>query len=343
MDVGGNGPEGRPAEPPKPARTPGRKLQPLPAVEPVSSLLEAVAQGDGIFTGATAKPNGESHLSARRGYSAGKATTSAVAFETSETSETGRASETPLPGAVPSTEAQQQPRSLPISGPDMRVNPRGRPALFEEEPRPSSASLLEENVTEQDAQTEVTWRQRSQSAGWRHREDDLIWSGRADDMQPTAGMQNCPKGYLKYGDIISLRLSGGDPDLLGAVLHADGFTDDHVRVQPYISLACQQRECLFEVLPQLMYEAAKTLAKAEGEPVNRKRTRRSMRTITSHEARLAALRTKEREEQDANEMVIAGLGAAADQPVSTLRTFCFPLLSKLRFLLCRYVSRTQCS
>jgi hypothetical protein len=295
------------------ARTPGRtRLLPLPAVEPVASLLVSLAQeeGEASISPAFAQRNGEKSGTAGRSYSAGKAVSAALLANDAGETET-------LPGSVPPAE----PQSPRLS------NLRGQPTLLgaqtnqpDEQPFreiPVSESAQEAATGQSAPKPTTTWRERADAGKWSSRKDSLLWAEQDDDnMEQTAYLEMPVDGFLKYGDKVSLQLSGGNPELVGAVLHADGFTDHKLRVQMYIGPPCQQRECLWEVVPQLMYEAAKMVAKAEEDSSNRpKRSRRNTRTVTAQEVRMELMMTKLREEQEANANLIESLGAAGDQRV----------------------------
>jgi hypothetical protein len=266
-----------------------RKLQPLPAVYSVALEPEEARNGRCI-------------------YSAGHVVATVEHVET------------PLPGSIIPQEPQSpQLASSPVVA---EASPNSRPQRGGHEHNSTNAeqqltaaqrisrvhslqlaaNVITNCIRELDASNGVSWQDRSKLWNWSYRDDHQFWSANNPAAQPAAELLSRVEqnGYLKYGDVVILQCSqsGANSELVGSALHADGVANDHCVVQTSFSPMSAHRQCLWEVTPQLLYDAAKVLAKAENSL-----TRRGRKLLSADAMR--RMRQKVKEEQEHNERITA--------------------------------------
>ena len=293
---------------------PRRKLQPLPGPDSKTSEREAASS----WAGTAAR------------YSAGPAATSIEQRETL------------LPGSVnpeeQSTLRRASPQSLPPLREDSVLESKALPArtvsraaiMIQARARGNAvrkrfyetskdvvatvalAGLARRKSTRSIKQHLSSREERAQKWGWTERDAELFWSTHEPGAQPAAAKlaEVEQLGYLTYGDLVILQCSQCERTsaVVGGALHGNGFVDHSLRLQTSFSPIREHRECLWEVLPQLMYDAAKLLFKLTvSESESHKSRHARHKQATEVEAKKRELLAKVKEEEQYNAEVIQRL------------------------------------
>lgn len=162
---------------------------------------------------------------------------------------------------------------------------------------------------------------------------------KADEGATAAGAiaESVQSGYLKYGDVVMLQLSvdgavtgaangassdaavegedEGEDSNAGGLMHGEGFVYDGLRVQTTMSREKGVRQCLFQVVPQLTYDAKKVQLKQQASQAAAKSGIMRARDVRRAARAAARLRKQLASEERANEHMINSLGEQGEQRV----------------------------
>jgi len=212
----------------------------------------------------------------------------------------------------------------------------------------SHKSLTARQQENDTAPSFANWSERAKAQCWEPRSDSWFWSESENAAQPAAKVlsrvaSEQQEAYLKYGDGIILQMTEEKGDIVGSILHGNGFSSDLPRMQAHFSPTSETRQCLWEVVPQLLYDAAKMLSKGESELVRAKdrhdrnvSVSRLHRHTAAHsaqlEVRLQSLRIKAREEEEDNEDMIRSYGETLEMRVQFRDTIQLRHLPSGKFL-----------